>query len=99
MPQTIPHRFLFTVSHSSHADPLPAIPDITFVPQKFHDFILPSVRKIYMDIPSATGVKSEVNFLTQCVKALVKENDDLRHKCAYYQDALKTTESDIDLIL
>ncbi|KAH0836770.1 hypothetical protein J3R83DRAFT_8518 [Lanmaoa asiatica] len=76
-----------------------ATPDFTFVPQKYHDFILPSVRKIYMDIPSVAAMTGEIDVLTQRLEAFAKENEHLRQRCADYKHSLENMASEKDAII
>ncbi|KAF8141482.1 hypothetical protein EV363DRAFT_1204240 [Boletus edulis] len=69
-----------------------ATPDFVFVPPKYHDFILPPVRKVYMDIPSIAAMTREVDALTQRLEGSAKENDHLRQRCAHYKERLEAVE-------
>ncbi|KAF8553558.1 hypothetical protein OG21DRAFT_1509999 [Imleria badia] len=71
-----------------------ATPDFTFVPQKYHDFILPSVRRVYMDVPSVAAMTREIDALTQRLEGFVKENEHLRQRCSHYKDRLGDIESE-----
>jgi len=52
-----------------------AIPDWRYVPKKYHEFMIPSVRKVYIEIPSQAGLKNQIALLESRVKSL--ENDKL----------------------
>lgn len=71
-----------------------ATPDFAFVPQKYHDFILPSVRKIYMDIPSVAATTREIDALTKRLEGFAKENEHLRQRCMGYRRRLEDMESE-----
>lgn len=81
------------------ADHLPATPDFTFVPQKYHDFILPSVRKIYMDIPSVAALTAENGILTQRLDTFAKENEHLRQRSIDYKHRLEDMETERHTII
>ncbi|KIJ06936.1 hypothetical protein PAXINDRAFT_91239, partial [Paxillus involutus ATCC 200175] len=66
-----------------------ATPDFAFVPKKYHDFILPPVRKIYMDISSVTALRQEVERLTHRLERLTKEKEDLLERNDGYIYALE----------
>ncbi|KAF9224052.1 hypothetical protein BS17DRAFT_780395 [Gyrodon lividus] len=76
-----------------------ATPDFAFVPQKYHDFILPSVRKIYMDIPSVTTLTREVEVLTHRLECLARDKEDLLERCERYRYALEGTAAQKDAAL
>ncbi|KAI6116810.1 hypothetical protein EDD16DRAFT_1045255 [Pisolithus croceorrhizus] len=61
-----------------------ATPDLTVVPEKYHDFILPTIRKLYIDIPSVSKLSKKVNALNNQVKKLSKEMSALEDRCDDY---------------
>lgn len=65
--------------------------DPTFVPAKYHPFIIPSLRRIYLDTdPSRSSVASRQ--LQEQLSALKKENEDLVSK-------LKGRDRDLKLLM
>ncbi|KAI6041343.1 hypothetical protein EDC04DRAFT_2670550 [Pisolithus marmoratus] len=62
-----------------------AVPDLAVVPEKYHDFILPTIRKLYIDIPSVSKSAKRVNFLKSTVKDLSKEIGLLGERCDGYE--------------
>ncbi|KAF8839019.1 hypothetical protein BDN67DRAFT_1003970 [Paxillus ammoniavirescens] len=76
-----------------------ATPDFAFVPKKYHDFILPSVRKIYMDISSVTALRQEVEGFTHRLERLAKEKEDLLEQNDRYSYALEEIAAQRDAAL
>ncbi|KAG9313118.1 hypothetical protein JVU11DRAFT_6568 [Chiua virens] len=72
-----------------------ATPDFAFVPPKYHDFILPSVRKIYMDIPSLTVMSKEMDVLRKGLDSCAAENEQLRQRVADLKYKHEESESKI----
>ncbi|OJA08070.1 hypothetical protein AZE42_02232 [Rhizopogon vesiculosus] len=64
-----------------------AMPDLSFVPEKYHDFMVPSVRKLYMDIPSTSPLIAEIEQLKKRVATLSRDRDTLMEKCEGYMAA------------
>ncbi|OAX40159.1 hypothetical protein K503DRAFT_715031 [Rhizopogon vinicolor AM-OR11-026] len=64
-----------------------AMPDLSFVPEKYHDFMVPSVRKLYMDIPSTSLLTAEIEQLKKRVATLSRDRDALMEKCEGYMAA------------
>ncbi|KAI5995575.1 hypothetical protein EDD15DRAFT_2254994 [Pisolithus albus] len=62
-----------------------AIPDLAVVPEKYHDFILPTIRKLYIDVPSVCKLSKKVNALSSQVKVLSKEISRLDDRCDSYE--------------
>ncbi|EGN96993.1 hypothetical protein SERLA73DRAFT_75836 [Serpula lacrymans var. lacrymans S7.3] len=58
--------------------------NLALVPPKYHDFLLPSVRKLFIDIPSQSRLKKDVAILNGRVKSLQKDKDLLMEKCEAY---------------
>lgn len=71
----------------AHQNYYPAMPDLSFVPKKFHDFMVPSVRKLYMDIPSTSPLIEEIEQLKKRVATLSRDRDVLMDKCEAYMAA------------
>ncbi|KIJ65526.1 hypothetical protein HYDPIDRAFT_75157, partial [Hydnomerulius pinastri MD-312] len=65
-----------------------ASPDFAFVPKKYHDFILPSVRKIYMDVSSLASLTEEVEILTSRLQTVARDKTALIERCQRYKDAI-----------
>jgi hypothetical protein len=58
-----------------------ATPDWRYVPKKYHEFMIPSVRRVYIEIPSQTGLKNQIALLESRVKSLEKDKLLLMSKC------------------
>lgn len=63
------------------------MPDLSFVPKKYHDFMTPSVRKLYLDIPSTSALVAEIERLKKRVTTLSRDRDVLMDKCEAYMGA------------
>jgi hypothetical protein len=63
------------------------VPDPSFIPKKYHDFMVPSVRKLYMDIPSTGPLIAEIEQLKKRVATLGRDRDALMEKCEAYMAA------------
>ncbi|KAG0709453.1 hypothetical protein DFH29DRAFT_888611 [Suillus ampliporus] len=61
-----------------------AMPDLTFVPKKYHDFMAPSVRKLYLDIESPAPLIAEIDQLKKRVAALSRDREALMDRCEAY---------------
>lgn len=57
-----------------------AMPDLSYVPKKYHDFMVPSVRKLYLDIPSPAPLVAEIEQLKIRVAALSRDRETLRDR-------------------
>ncbi|KAG2345770.1 hypothetical protein BDR05DRAFT_1057959 [Suillus weaverae] len=64
-----------------------AMPDLSFVPKKYHDFMAPSVRKLYLDIPSPAPLVAEIEQLKTRVAALSRDRDALMERCEAHMAA------------
>jgi len=80
-----------------------ATPDWRYVPKKYHEFMIPSVRKVYIDIPSQAGLKNQIALLESRVKSLEKDKLLLMTKCesnmaasATHAEGEKKARSDAD---
>jgi hypothetical protein len=56
------------------------MPDLSYVPKKYHDFMVPSVRKLYLDIPSPAPLVAEIEQLKIRVAALSRDRETLRDR-------------------
>jgi hypothetical protein len=56
-------------------------PDWRYVPKKYHEFMIPSVRKVFIEIPSQAGLKNQIALLESRVKSLEKDKGLLLTKC------------------
>ncbi|KIM90343.1 hypothetical protein PILCRDRAFT_812079 [Piloderma croceum F 1598] len=56
-------------------------PDWRYVPKKYHEFMIPSVRKVFIEIPSQAGFKNQIALLESRVKSLEKDKELLLTKC------------------
>ncbi|KAG2137604.1 uncharacterized protein EDB93DRAFT_760077 [Suillus bovinus] len=77
-----------------------AMPDLSFVPKKYHDFMVPSVRKLYLDIASPAPLVAEIEQLKTRVAALSRDRDALMERCEAHMAASRqyaTNEKDARL--
>jgi hypothetical protein len=51
------------------------------VPKKYHEFILPSVRRVYFDVSPQTDYKKRIQVLEGRVKTLERDRVLLMEKC------------------
>jgi hypothetical protein len=58
-----------------------AMPDLRYVPKKYHEFMKPSVRRLYLEIPSQEKLKEEIALLESHVETLRKDKQLLLSKC------------------
>ncbi|KAL7280618.1 hypothetical protein ACG7TL_005555 [Trametes sanguinea] len=66
-----------------------AIPDLRFVPKKYHPFLLPSIRRVFIspnahasaDVESQRELRAEVARLTDKIDALVRDKALLMDRC------------------
>jgi len=60
-----------------------ALPDLRFVPAKYHKFIIPSVRRVFVDAPteSTQALRANVTRLEERVKSLEKDKLLLMERC------------------
>jgi hypothetical protein len=56
-------------------------PDWRYVPKKYHEFMIPSVRKVFIEIPSQAGIKNQIALLESRVRSLEKDKGLLLTKC------------------
>ena len=57
------------------------MPDLRYVPEKYHEFMSPGVRKLYVEIPANNQLKERVASLEARVKSLHKDNARLMDVC------------------
>ncbi|KAG1907958.1 uncharacterized protein F5891DRAFT_220969 [Suillus fuscotomentosus] len=77
-----------------------AMPDLSFVPKKYHDFMVPCVRKLYLDIASPAPLVAEIEQLKTRVAALSRDRDALMERCEAHMAASRqyaTNEKDARL--
>lgn len=58
-----------------------ATPDLRYVPKKYHEFMIPSVRKLYLEIPSQAKLKTQIALLETRVQSLDRDKKLLMTKC------------------
>lgn len=56
-------------------------PDLTCVPKKYHDFIAPSVRRVYVSDEANARLRSEVTRLQTTVDVLDRDKELLMQRC------------------
>lgn len=52
-----------------------------YVPKICHEFLLPSVRRIYVEMPSQAKLKEQITSLESRVRSLARDKQDLMNKC------------------
>lgn len=62
-------------------------PDLTYVPKRIHQFIIPSVRRVYFDTTPYTELKKKYEKAEARTKSLKKENDVLVRECERHMAA------------
>ncbi|KAL4062573.1 hypothetical protein J3A83DRAFT_4109555 [Scleroderma citrinum] len=65
-----------------------ATPDLAVVPEKYHKFIQPSIRQVYIDVPSISKLTKEVGSLKTQIKELKRKTKDLDTLCETYEHQL-----------
>jgi hypothetical protein len=58
-----------------------ALPDLRYVPKKYHEFMKPSIRRLYLEIPSQEKLKGQIALLESRVESLGKDKLLLLNKC------------------
>lgn len=62
-------------------------PDLTYVPKRIHQFIIPSVRRVFLDTTPYTELKKKYEKAEARTKSLKKENDVLVRECERHMAA------------
>lgn len=58
-----------------------AMPDLRYVPAKYHGFMKPSVCRLYLEIPSQAKLKVQIASLESRVESLGRDKVQLISKC------------------
>ncbi|RDB15372.1 Tripartite motif-containing protein 26 [Hypsizygus marmoreus] len=56
-------------------------PDLTYLHKKYHEYVVPSVRRIYFDNPAQVDVKMKLAVAEAKIKKLQKEQEVLMRQC------------------
>ena len=59
------------------------------MPEKYHEFIQPSIRKVFIDIPSISRLTKEISSLKGRVRTLSAEAKDLDRRCQLEVDTYR----------
>ncbi|TDL23582.1 hypothetical protein BD410DRAFT_141369 [Rickenella mellea] len=65
-------------------------PDLEFVPKKYHPFILPTIRRVYVDDSNEKQLKAKATRLESRIKSLERDKDDLMKRC---ESLISTSET------
>ncbi|KZP24475.1 hypothetical protein FIBSPDRAFT_735869 [Athelia psychrophila] len=63
--------------------------DLRYVPKKYHEFIKPSVQRVWIEIPSQDGFKSRISELEKRLDVVHRDKQLLLEKCEQNLDAIK----------
>ncbi|KAG6332453.1 hypothetical protein ID866_6637 [Astraeus odoratus] len=69
-----------------------AMPDLTAVPEKYHDFIVPAIRKLFIDIPSVSKLSSRAGILQSSLDDASREIRVLEGRYIEYEEKLSRHE-------
>lgn len=58
-----------------------ATPDLRYVPEKYHEFMKPSVQRIWVEIPSQEDLNAQLLEAQQKLEKAEKDNQALTAKC------------------
>jgi hypothetical protein len=57
------------------------LPQLTCLPKKFHQYIVPSIRRVYIDMSRHEGLRKKLSASEAHVKALEKDKERLMAEC------------------
>ncbi|KAG6902552.1 hypothetical protein C0995_014941 [Termitomyces sp. Mi166 len=63
------------------------IPDLTYLPKKYHDYVIPSLRRVYLDAPRYSDLKKELKASKEKIKKLENDNEILMQQCERHMAA------------
>lgn len=75
-------RILLSADHTANLD-------LRYVPKKYHEFIKPSVQRVWLEIPSQEGLKSRVSELEKSLDVVHRDKQLLLAKCEQNLDAIR----------
>ncbi|KAG5725038.1 hypothetical protein E4T56_gene12397 [Termitomyces sp. T112] len=64
-------------------------PDLVYLPKKYHEYVMPVVRRVYLDLPRYSDLKKELKSSRERIKKLEKDNDILMRQCERHMAAAK----------
>ncbi|KAK6967130.1 tripartite motif-containing protein 26 [Favolaschia claudopus] len=56
-------------------------PELTCLPKKFHQYIVPSIRRLYIDVPGNDGLRKKLSASEARVRALEDDKERLMAEC------------------
>jgi hypothetical protein len=71
---------------------LTATPDLRFVPHKYHKYILPTVRRIYISQPTAQTNSENVTYLKSVISALENRTETLGETNTFLRSRVSSLE-------
>lgn len=63
--------------------------DLRFVPKKFHEFMHPTVQRVWVEIPSQDPLLSRISELEKSLDAAHRDKEVLMEKCEQNLDAIR----------
>jgi hypothetical protein len=74
---------------------MPVLPNLQYVPAKYHAYILPPIRKLYLSKPSSSSpaqvqAEAQITALQTQIKSLSTSNTHLSQRCNLQKVALST---------
>jgi hypothetical protein len=66
------------------------LPNLAYIPKKYHEFMLPATRRVYLDTPQNSDLKRHIEGLEQRNKLLEKDKVLLMEKCEENLARIKT---------
>ncbi|KAJ7117807.1 hypothetical protein C8R44DRAFT_879344 [Mycena epipterygia] len=75
-------------------------PELTCLPKKFHQYIVPSIRRVYIDMSRHEGLRKKLSASEVRVKALEKDKERLMAECERHIAAARAhSQGETDAIL
>ncbi|KAG6896216.1 hypothetical protein C0992_009684 [Termitomyces sp. T32_za158] len=62
---------------------------LTYLPKKYHEYIIPSLRRIYLDSPRFSDMKKDLKASKEKIKKLEKDRDVLMKQCEKHMAAAR----------
>ncbi|KAG6900029.1 hypothetical protein C0993_004086 [Termitomyces sp. T159_Od127] len=63
------------------------LPQLTYLPKKYHEYVLPSLRRVYLDSQRDSELKSDLKAAKEKIKKLEKDRDILMQQCEKHMAA------------
>lgn len=62
---------------------------MTYLPKKYHEYVIPSLRRIYLDSPHHSDLKKDLKASQEKIKKLEKDRDILMQQCEKHMAAAR----------